>query len=39
MRFSSIRMRRLPQWSAADLAHAHKTAEELGRLLDGAVSE
>ncbi len=39
MRFSSIRMRRLPQWSAADLARAQKTAEELSRLLDGAVTD
>jgi hypothetical protein len=39
VRFSSIRMRRLPQWSPADLVRSEKTAEDLGRLLDGAVNE
>lgn len=39
VRFSSIRMRRLPQWSPADLAHSEKAAEELGRLLGGAANE
>lgn len=36
-RFSQIRMRRLPAWSAAELRAAEKRAKELGDLLDGAM--
>jgi len=36
-RFSQIRFRRLPMWSAAELRAAEKKAEALGDLLDGAM--
>lgn len=36
-RFSQIRLRRLPMWSAAELTAAEKKADELGELLNGAM--
>lgn len=36
-RFSLIRLRRLPIWSATELRAAEKKAAELGEVLDGAI--